>query len=207
MWNNGLPPGTAFDKETPSPLLLKLINEDQIPYGRALVPGCGRGYDVTALAHRDRVVLGLDIAERAIEAAKQRLDQLPESQCSAKESAIFSTDSFFDLDTTVPEYQFDFIYDYTFLCALEPDIRTDWAKKMSELVKPGGELLTLIFPIGDKVGGPPFKVSLELVKGLLEPVGFQCKQLEMLPKELCHTGRDGSPGDHGASGVGRWIKL
>jgi hypothetical protein len=34
-----------------------------IPMGRALVPGMGRGYDVTHLAHPERVVYGVDIAE------------------------------------------------------------------------------------------------------------------------------------------------
>jgi hypothetical protein len=39
-----------FDLQSPSPCLLKLIADGMVPPGRALVPGCGRGYDVTALA-------------------------------------------------------------------------------------------------------------------------------------------------------------
>lgn len=41
-----------------SPALLKLIAEGKIPNGRALVPGCGRGYDVVALASDKRIATG-----------------------------------------------------------------------------------------------------------------------------------------------------
>lgn len=211
LWDAGIAPGQLFDAESPSPLLSNFIKENKIPTGRALVPGCGRGYDVTALASSDRYVLGLDIAQKAVDAAKERRDALSEEQCSCKENADFQTTSFFDLDVTDPNNKFDFIYDYTFLCALDPSIRTLWAEQMARLMKPNGELLTLIFPIrppDDK--GPPFSLSLEIYKELLLPVGFECLELELLPAELCHAGRDGSEVEAklpGTSGVGRWRKL
>ena len=118
--------------------------------------------------------------------------------------------SFFDLPEDGNE-KFDFIYDYTFLCALDPSIRVAWAEKMAALLKPDGELLTLIFPIRENsTDGPPFKVSLELFTDLLVPVGFECTRLELLPPELCHRNRDGSanlvdPNSRmGKSGIGRW---
>lgn len=216
MWDAGLKPGDAFDVCTPSPLLISLIKQNQIPAGRALVPGCGRGYDVTALATKDRHVLGLDISQTAVQAARDRLNTLSEVECPFKPNAEFSTTSFFDLDGSTEEMKFDFIYDYTFLCALGPSVRPQWAQKMAELVKPKGLLLTVIFPIrppDDK--GPPFQVSLELYRELLEPVGFHCEELRLLPPELCHPGRDGSEVEAGKglrrfaghSGVGRWRKL
>lgn len=39
-------------------------------------------------------------------------------------------------------------------CALPPSLRERWAAKMKELLRPGGLLLTLIFPICDKVSQP-----------------------------------------------------
>jgi Thiopurine S-methyltransferase (TPMT) len=42
-----------------SPALLKLIAEGKIPNGRALIPGCGRGYDVLALASENRIATGI----------------------------------------------------------------------------------------------------------------------------------------------------
>ena len=111
-----------------------------------------------------------------------------------------SLTNFFDIKPNLNEEKFDFVYDYTFLCALDPSIRTNWAAQMSNIIKPKGELLTLIYPIRSTEGGPPFSVSLELYKELLIPHGFECKRLEMLPPELCHAGREG------LSGIGRWIK-
>ena len=212
MWNKGIAPGQLFDATLPSPLLSKFIEENRIPFGRALVPGCGRGYDVTALATSDRYVLGLDIADKAVEAAKERRDSLSSDQCACKENADFQTTSFFELDVSDPNQKFDFIYDYTFLCALDPSVRTSWAEQMARLTKPNGELLTLIFPIrAPDDQGPPFQVTLELYKELLLPVGFECLELDLLPPELCHEGRDGGERTEnrllGNSGIGRWRKL
>lgn len=46
-----------------SPALLKLLQENKIPEGRALVPGCGRGYDVVTLASESRKVLGVPLSK------------------------------------------------------------------------------------------------------------------------------------------------
>lgn len=117
------------------------------------------------------------------------------------------------------------------MCALHPSLRNDWANQMANLIKSGGLLMTLIFPIWNTPDedetfisnldnfhmtpstghtpnhGPPFRVTLQLMKDLLVPVGFICEELRMLPRELSHKGRDG--GDDGSkpfSGVGMWRK-
>lgn len=163
MWDGGLLPGQAFDACTASPLLLQYIAENKIPHGKALVPGCGRGYDVTALADEHRYVLGLDIAPKAVEAARFRLDMLSSDECKYKPNAHFATTSFFELNEQDGLY--DFIYDYTFLCALHPSVRPMWAQKMSRLVRADGVLLTLIFPIREMDDhGPPYAVSLDLLR-------------------------------------------
>jgi methyl halide transferase len=211
IWNAGLVIGERFDVGTPSPALLQLIDKGEIPNGRALVPGCGRGYDVFALASPQRYCLGLDMAEKAIESALNFMKSIPPDMQPPEGQADFKVGSFFDLSEEAQD-KYDFIYDYTFLCALDPAIRADWAEKMAALTKPGGELLTLIFPISEtKEGGPPFRVSLKLMKDLLEPVGFEPFRLEVLPPELCHEGRDGvNLPKNGrfdellGSGIGRW---
>ena len=204
LWVKGINIGDHFDTGTPSPYLLHLIKEKQIPEGRALVPGCGRGYDVIALASPTRTAYGLDLVEEAVASAKEYCDSLSAEEKPAEGRANFICGSFFDLPTEDIASKYNFIYDYTFLCALNPSIRTQWAAKMADLVAPGGELLTLIYPIRDTEGGPPFSVNLELVRGLLEPVGFECMELKLLPPEMCHPGRDGSGPNGGASGSGRW---
>jgi hypothetical protein len=231
IWSEEFPP--RFDKQSVCPALQYLIDRGHIPKGRALVPGCGRGYDVTALAEDDRYVVGVDLCEDAIFSAKERLIQIlalcekcvtppkPPPQCLE-----FRCMSFFDLETDVPEKLFDFVYDYTFLCALDPRIHKEWKRKMVDLVKIGGELLCLVFPIMEKVGGPPFAMSLEYVERLCAPEfvpfsGFAyegpfhslpwstaASSIEMLPAELCHAGRDGlGDANAAASGIIRFKRV
>lgn len=208
MWNQGLKPGQAFDKFIPSPILQKYNNENKIPDGLALVPGCGRGYDVTYLASKDRKVVGLELSSTAVEAAKNRLSQIVESEGFLhQDQCDFRNQNFFDLNkySDQPKELYDFVYDYTFFCALDPSIRSNWAKQMANVIKPGGLLMTVIFPIIEKVGGPPFGVSLDAYKNVLEPAGFECLELDILPPELSHADRDGGPDGKGPkSGIGLW---
>ena len=149
-----------FDKAGSSPALLQLIQSDSIPSGRCLVPGCGRAYDLAALASPKRKVLGIDIVEIAVEAAREYLKT--EANIPQDCEVEVSLTNFFDIKPEKVDDMYDFVYDYTFLCALDPSIRKDWAAQMSNIIKPNGELLTLIFPIRDTEGGPPYSVSLEL---------------------------------------------
>ena len=62
-----------------------------------------------------------------------------------------------------------------FLCALQPHDRKKWAQRYTQLIKPGGQLATLIFPVDaskDRNEGPPFPVTPELYADLLEPLGM-----------------------------------
>lgn len=60
MWSKGLKPGEAFDAEKSAPALHELIASDKLPTtGVALVPGCGRGYDVLALSTPERKAVGV----------------------------------------------------------------------------------------------------------------------------------------------------
>jgi hypothetical protein len=215
MWSTEYPP--RFDKLCVAPILQKLVDDDALPRsGRCLVPGCGRGYDVTALASQTRYCLGVDIVQEAIAAAQDRLEQLFEMSSHLgvdpsppMGSCEFKCQSFFSLDTDHPENLFDLVYDYCFLSVLDPRIHKNWAAKMSKLVKVGGELVTVIWPIMlDKKGGPPFNMSIDLVRSLLMPAGFEPVDLYVLPPELCHTGRDGSGGDNcPRTALGRWRRI
>lgn len=87
---------------------------------------------------------------------------------------------------------YDVGYDYTFLCALHPDMRQSWAAAWSRIVKPGGKLVTLIFPVDPtRMEGPPWAVTPELYKGLLQGNGFSLVSLSAVPPALSHKGREG----------------
>ena len=121
--------------------------------------------------------IGVELASAAVDVANARLESLKQNPSNGTENPLnnlnaefnveFRAMSFFDLSTEKTDL-FDFIYDYTFLCALDITVRTLWAEKMSDLLNIGGELMTLIFPLSEtKEGGPPFKMSFQLLKDLL----------------------------------------
>lgn len=95
-----------------------------------------------------------------------------------------------DFFTHAPEAgPYDLVYDCTFLCAIPPARRSEWAAQMSRLVRPGGEIVSLVFPIGNFEGGPPFALSTSIVESLLEPVGFEKVSLTEVPEAQWARGK------------------
>ncbi|KAH9326613.1 hypothetical protein KI387_006791, partial [Taxus chinensis] len=161
---------TPWDIGHVTPILSQLIQKDLVPQGRTLVPGCGAGYDVMALANHNRYVVGVDISETAIKRAQELAAGAPNA-----EYFQFLKEDFF---TWAPAEPFDFIFDYMFFCAIEPQMRSAWAKHVAELIKPNGELLTLMFPVGNHEGGPPYAVSVPQYEKVLHPFGFEAISIE-----------------------------
>ena len=213
MWARGLEPGDAFDAAAPLPMLCELVSagelgrrsDGSVTRRRALVPGCGRGYAVTELAKACDEVLGIDIAPTAVAAAEARLSDVKHGSAEAEviPRVAFRVADFFSCDLGVGT--FDVIYDYTFLCAIPPERRGDWAARMASLLRPGGKLVTIIFPICSKAGGPPFAMSEDLVTGLLLPLGFRLTQpLRQLLPEEAHAGRSGTGMFGATTSIGIW---
>ncbi|EIW82233.1 S-adenosyl-L-methionine-dependent methyltransferase [Coniophora puteana RWD-64-598 SS2] len=148
--------------------------------GRALIPGCGTGYDAQFISTE----LGLrtvaaDISPLAVKAARDfHHKNNPELIDSGKLS--FIAQDFFTY--SVPESEkFALAYDHTFFVAIPPAMRNDWGRQMNTLVKPGGYLIALIFPIDSyREGGPPFSVKPE---DYYEPLGSGWeKVLDKIPE-------------------------
>ncbi|XP_058101917.1 probable thiol methyltransferase 2 isoform X1 [Magnolia sinica] len=68
-WEQGL---TPWDLGGPTPVILDLLKTGALPNGRVLIPGCGSGYDVVAIASPERYVVGLDISDSAIKIAREK---------------------------------------------------------------------------------------------------------------------------------------
>ncbi|KAG2146315.1 S-adenosyl-L-methionine-dependent methyltransferase [Suillus clintonianus] len=149
-WKAQLMPWESFNGMEIQPPLREVIESDRVKWprqGQALVPGCGRGNDARFIATSLGLkVIGIDISPTAVEAAQQ---ETPHENVSFRVGDFFaSTDE-----------QFDLVYDYTFFVALPPSMRPDWGRQMTKLVKTGGFLITLVFPIDPQVDhGPPFFV-------------------------------------------------
>ncbi|GAB7358918.1 hypothetical protein MBLNU230_g4138t1 [Neophaeotheca triangularis] len=189
MWRSKV---TPWDRDLPNPALVDILaggmlgspitNDGQRK--RALVPGCGKGYDVLLFASHGYDAYGLDVSETALEEAgnvRQRdADDETKYPMRAPKSkgrgeteflmADFFNDSF--LEKTQGS-SFDIIYDYTFLCALPPALRPQWARRMSSLLSPNGRLVCLEFPLhkDPKMGGPPFGLQSNLYEALLKAPG------------------------------------
>lgn len=92
---------------------------------RALVPGCGRGYDVLLLASFGYDAYGLEISETAVRRAKEEQEKHSDRYPTRDETigagtAYFFQGDFFDPETWVSSIGraevsegFDVIYDYT----------------------------------------------------------------------------------------------
>ena len=129
----------------------------------------------------------MDISPTAVASARAELDSTGDA--AAAQVEVVCAD-FFAL-----EGRFDYIWDCTFLCALDPSVRTRWAEKQRALLAPTGTLVTCVFPICDKSGGPPFAMSVPLVRDLLTPAG-----LRAVRTHECATDEKHNPG--GMAGAG-----
>lgn len=156
---------TPWDLGKVTPIVVDLVERKDLPVGRALVPGCGSGYDVVALASHARHVIGLDISATAVDRARKIL-------AGTKSSDVeFLCADFFNYTPGAP---FDLILDYTFFCALEPSLRPRWGSKIAEFLACEGELITIMFPMDNFDGGPPYAVSLDAYEKVLHPQGLRC---------------------------------
>ncbi|KAG0606760.1 hypothetical protein M758_9G165100 [Ceratodon purpureus] len=161
LWKEGI---TPWDAQGVTPAITTLLKQNKLREGKVLVPGCGSGYDVVAMASPTRRVTGLDISKTALEQAQLFAEKSPNAEFIEFQNA--------DFFSFAPPSKFDLVFDYTFFCALEPSLREQWAEKMAELLALDGELITLMFPLDEHEGGPPYSVSLEAYEKVLRPHGF-----------------------------------
>ncbi|OBT85058.1 hypothetical protein VE02_07153 [Pseudogymnoascus sp. 03VT05] len=185
LWEKG--ESDLWDRGKPSPPLIHFIEQRGditqciAKCGRrrkVLVPGCGRGYDVVMLALHGFDAYGLEISADAVATAKayaasemaapsrHHFSKAGSDNLVSYGEVKFLQGDFFrrDWEATVPlddGTKFDMIYDYTFLCALLPETRKDWATRMANLLRPGGLLVCLEFPLykEPKLPGPPWGVK------------------------------------------------
>ena len=177
-WEEGR---TPWDAGQSAPILPTVL--DTLPTGRALVPGAGSGYDVLTLASSERSVVGLDLAP----VAKTRFEELAQGHPHRDQVEFVVGDAF----AYGPDTPFDLIWDYTFLCALPPELRPKWLEMVDRVLAPHGQLVALIFPVvpdADPNEGPPYPMSPELVADLVAPI---LEPISVVPVEQSNPGREG----------------
>ena len=177
-WKTGT---TPWDAGASPPALRSLLDRGLVPAGRILVPGCGTGYDLATLAREDREVVGIDLAADARAAFLASHPDLPGR-------VVYEVTDFFSYED---RNGFDFVWDYTFFCALDPGQRSGWSETMKRLVKPKGILATLLFPFEDPISGrqgPPWPINTELVRSF---IADEFEELEVAQVQRTHPGREG----------------
>lgn len=135
-----------WEKGEPSPGLVDfLARHGAQERATVLVPGCGTGHDVRAWARAGFAATGCDIAPSAI------------ALCRAKTEAAKLEAAFFagDFLGGAPETPFDWLFEHTLFCAINPARRPEYVAATQRWLKPGGHYLAVFYLIDD-TDGPPF---------------------------------------------------
>jgi cyclopropane fatty-acyl-phospholipid synthase-like methyltransferase len=140
-----------WEKGEPSPGLVDFLAANpQLTRGTVCVPGCGTGHDVVAWARAGFKAFAYDIAPSAVKLTTDRLRSagLPQQV----QLANFLTDT--------PSFQFDWVFEHTLFCAIQPNERDEYVKAVVRWLKPEGHYLAVNYLIPD-TDGPPFGTTRE----------------------------------------------
>ena len=139
----------GWDMGQVSPPLKAYI--DQLPESAKeqsiLVPGAGNAYEVGYLHEQGFTNVTLvDFAPAPIAAFAERYPDFPAKHLICAD--------FFELSPA--QYQFDWVLEQTFFCAINPSRRDEYVQQMAALLKPNGKLIGLLFDKDFGRNEPPF---------------------------------------------------
>jgi SAM-dependent methyltransferase len=139
----------GWDLGTVSPPLKTYVDQLIDKSIEVLIPGCGNSHEGEYLLNSRFVNTNLiDISPEAINNIKERIPSFPIKQLHCE--------NFFE-----HKGAYDLIVEQTFFCALDPSLRKDYAKKMSDLLVKGGKLVGVMFGVPKNEEHPPFGGSKE----------------------------------------------
>jgi SAM-dependent methyltransferase len=154
---------TPWDKGAAAPPLTSYLQGHAIA-GSVLVPGCGRGHDVRALAaQRDCSATGLDLSPLAVADATRLA-----AETKFHASPHFIVGDFFHLAPDLLE-AFDWLVEHTCFCAIDPHQRTDYIRSAAASLRAGGKIFGIFYLTPDVEAGPPFAISLAELAALFDP--------------------------------------
>lgn len=156
-WNQRYKDGTTgWDIGQVSPPIKAYVDQLEDHTLHILVPGAGNGHEVRYM-HQQGFgnVHMLDVALEPIQRFLQFNGDFPKQHTHVED--LFDHTG-----------QYDLIIEQTLLCAIDPELRTDYAQKVSDLLKKGGKLVGLLFNRAFD-GGPPFGGNVEEYKSCFDP--------------------------------------
>jgi SAM-dependent methyltransferase len=135
----------SWEKGAPSPGLVDfLAAHPELPRGTVGVPGCGTGNDVRAFAAAGFDATGLDFAPSAISLAVAKTQ-------AAGLAAKFQLADFLHGE---PPQKFDWLFEHTLFCAIQPSERDDYVRAVLRWLKPGGTYLAVNYFLCEPAGPP-----------------------------------------------------
>ena len=171
---------TPWDKGAAHPALMAFLKSQPV-HGRVLVPGCGLGHDVRALAATADEVIGLDIAPAAVRAAKAQ---------PAIGGERYVQGDLFALPKAM-RGSFDWVFEHTCFCAIDPSLRADYVTAVAGALKPGGHLLAVFYldpGLDPGESGPPFGTSKAELDALF---GARFSLVKEWQPSATYAGREG----------------
>lgn len=175
-WQADYERGTdGWDLGESTPAFKRLATGKQLPPGRMIVLGAGRGHDAREFARHGFQVTAVDFAPHVVAEMRRLADPLAPIE-------ILQHDIF----RLPPTFNgvFDYVLEYTCFCAIDPKRRRDYADLVARLLKPGGLLIDLAFPLDEHKGGPPFAVSSPELLTLFPAHGFSLLSREVPPDSV-----------------------
>jgi SAM-dependent methyltransferase len=177
---------TPWEKGAAAPPLLEWLGSRGAMQGDVLVPGCGLGHDVRAIAAASPAahVVGLDIAASALDQARR---------FSVAGQETYQCADLFNLPAELTS-RFQWVFEHTCFCAIELRQRGDYVRAITRALRPAGFLLGIFYldpwdpgeaPEG---GGPPFAVTLEELGRLF---GAHFELVEEFKPDASYPGREG----------------
>ena len=140
-----------WEKGEASPGLVDfLASHPKLSRGAVCVPGCGTGHDAREWAKAGFNTYGFDIAPSAIQLSTERTK-------AAGLKAQFQLGDFLHDN---PPFQFDWLFEHTLFCAIQPGERDAYVQAVLRWLKPGGQYLAVNYFIPDE-DGPPFGTTRE----------------------------------------------
>jgi methyl halide transferase len=153
---------TSWDRGEVNPQLGAWLASGELAPCRIVVPGCGSGYELAALAAAGFDVTGLDYAPIALERARQNLTK------GGQKAELVEA----DVLVWQPERPFDAIYEQTCLCALYPDQWLTYAEQLHRWLRAAGRLYALFvqYPrpgaAEGSIEGPPYHCDINAMRAL-----------------------------------------
>lgn len=135
---------TGWDIGYSSPPIEDYVTQYSNKNARILIPGCGNAHEAEFLLENGfKDITILDISDFAVNILKEKFKHNPEVKVICE-------------DFFTHKGQYDLMIEQTFFCAIPTIMRSDYAKKASELLNENGRIIGVLFNKISEKKGPPF---------------------------------------------------